>query len=86
MPRFTSHASDTGVSLRHFPRPTLLPRDINHLPDRRFFHAWSFSQSASGKNIAGVSHDTLVSTGFFQLHLWLLSALQLTVCRAVTAV
>jgi len=33
--------------------------------DRRFFRSWSFSQSASGKNIAGMGRCTLVSAGFF---------------------
>ena len=52
-------------------RPMLLPRDINHArqTDRRFFPAGSFSQSASGKKIAGVGHDTLVSAGVFQFYL-----------------
>jgi len=33
--------------------------------DRRFFHACSFSQSASSKQIAGVGHGSRVSAGFF---------------------
>jgi len=55
--RRSNHANDTGFSLRHFPA-------ANGAADRRFFRAMSFSQSASGKNIAGVGYSILVGAGF----------------------
>jgi len=58
MPRRTSHASDTGFSLGHIPV-------ADAAADCRFFLAWNFSQSASGENITGVDHGTLVSARFF---------------------
>jgi len=58
--RRTSHASNTGFSLRHFPA-------ADAAADRQFFSAWSFSQSANGKNTAGVGQSTPVSAGFLIL-------------------
>ena len=49
----------------------LLLQNINHnarQTDHRFFRAWSFSQSVSGKNIAGVGHDAS-SCGYSKQHL-----------------
>jgi len=54
MPCRTSHVSDTGFT----------PHHVQHT-SHGFFLAYSFSQLARGKNIAGVGHVTLVSAGFF---------------------
>ena len=51
-------AVDTGFSLRHLPA-------ADAAADRRFFHAWSFVQSADGKSMAGVGYGTFVSAGCF---------------------
>jgi len=42
-----------------------------------------FSQSASGKNIAGVGHDTLVSAGFFWSYLCPLRLRWINVFRTI---
>jgi len=64
LPHERSHASD----IRFFPWHKTLTR-CDRQTDHQFFCAWSFLLSASGKNIAGVSPDTLVSAGFFCLML-----------------
>jgi len=55
MPRRRSHVSNTGLSLRHLPAADAAAG----------FSCEVFLQSASGTNIAGMGHGTLVSVGFF---------------------
>jgi len=65
MLRRSNPASDSGFSLHHFPALDAAVTRLTTPKKQTGFSVRNFSQSASGKNTAGVGRGTLMSAGVF---------------------